>query len=84
MQVMSAGTGITHAEYNKENVTTRIFQIWIQPTRSGEKPSWGERPFPQGRTCRPLCDPRSGFDNDDDALPIRTNARVVARTAAFC
>jgi redox-sensitive bicupin YhaK (pirin superfamily) len=80
---MSAVTGITHAVYNKENVTTRIFQIWIQPTRSGEKPSSGARPFPKGYAPA-LCDPRSGFDNDDDALPIRTNARVVARTAAFC
>ena len=48
VQVMSAGTGITHAEYNMEDVTTRIFQIWIVPTRQGEKPSWGARPFPKG------------------------------------
>jgi redox-sensitive bicupin YhaK (pirin superfamily) len=27
VQVMSAGTGITHSEYNREVETTRIFQI---------------------------------------------------------
>ena len=31
VQVMSAGAGIRHAEYNLEPVTTKIFQIWIMP-----------------------------------------------------
>jgi redox-sensitive bicupin YhaK (pirin superfamily) len=77
VQVMSAGTGITHAEYNKEDVTTKIFQIWIQPTRTGEKPSWGARPFPKGERSGRFVTLASGFANDDDALPIRTNARIV-------
>jgi len=41
VQVMSAGSGIRHAEYNREPETTRIFQIWIEPDREGGKPSWG-------------------------------------------
>ncbi|MGL1539794.1 pirin family protein, partial [Vibrio parahaemolyticus] len=41
VQVMSAGTGVTHAEYNLEDETTTLFQIWILPSRTGEKPSWG-------------------------------------------
>ena len=77
VQVMSAGTGIAHAEYNMEDVTTKIFQIWIQPTRSGEKPSWGARPFPKGERAGRFVTLASGFANDDDALPIRTDARVV-------
>src|SRR3546814_18232098 len=48
VQVMSAGTGIRHAEYNLEPGTPRIFQIWILPDRRGEKPSWGAKPFPKG------------------------------------
>jgi redox-sensitive bicupin YhaK (pirin superfamily) len=32
VQVMSAGTGIRHAEYNLEQQPTRIFQIWITPS----------------------------------------------------
>ncbi|TVV73114.1 pirin family protein [Sphingomonas solaris] len=80
VQVMSAGTGITHAEFNQEDVATTLFQIWIQPTRSGEKPGWGARPFPRGERAGRFVVLASGFDDDTDALPIRTDARVVAAT----
>lgn len=80
VQVMSAGTGITHSEYNMEDVTTKIFQIWIQPTRGGEKPSWGARPFPKGERTGQFVTLASGYDGDGDALPIRTDARIVGAT----
>jgi quercetin 2,3-dioxygenase len=80
VQVMSAGTGVRHSEYNREDVTTRIFQIWIVPTRSGEKPSWGAKPFPTGDRSGHFVTLASGFDSDDDALPIRADARVVCAT----
>jgi quercetin 2,3-dioxygenase len=80
VQVMSAGTGIAHSEYNKEDETTQIFQIWIQPTRSGEKPSWGTRPFPKTDRAGQFVVLASGFDGDGDALPIRTDARVLGAT----
>ncbi|MCG5238310.1 pirin family protein [Azospirillum doebereinerae] len=80
VQVMSAGTGIAHSEYNREDVTTRIFQIWIQPTRTGEKPSWGAKPFPKGERSGRFVTLASGYADDDDALPIRTDARVVGAT----
>ncbi|MBO9576833.1 MAG: pirin family protein [Sphingobium sp.] len=80
VQVMSAGTGITHAEYNLEDVDTTLFQIWIIPTRRGEAPSWGTRPFPKGERSGRFVTLASGFSNDNDALPIRTDARVVAAT----
>src|SRR5438093_10281448 len=35
VQVMSAGSGVRHSEYNKEDVTTRLFQIWIEPRETG-------------------------------------------------
>jgi len=80
VQVMSAGTGIRHAEYNQEDVTTRLFQIWILPTRSGEQPSWGARPFPKGERAGQFVTLASGYQEDGDALTIRTDARVVAAT----
>jgi redox-sensitive bicupin YhaK (pirin superfamily) len=80
VQVMSAGTGITHAEYNMENEPTQIFQIWIQPTSRGVAPSWGARPFPKGARAGRFVTLASGFANDDEALPIRTDARVVGAT----
>lgn len=80
VQVMSAGTGIVHSEYNREAVTTRIFQIWILPTREGEKPSWGTRTFPKGERSGQFVTLASGYPEDNDALPIRTDARVVGAT----
>ena len=47
VQIMSAGTGIVHAEYNLEPETTRIFQIWIIPDRRGVTPNWGAKTFPK-------------------------------------
>ncbi|WP_294534549.1 pirin family protein [uncultured Rhodoblastus sp.] len=80
VQVMSAGAGITHSEYNLEAEATRIFQIWIQPTQAGGEPSWGARPFPKGERAGVFVTLASGRPNDDDALPIRADARVVAAT----
>ncbi|QXF12949.1 MULTISPECIES: pirin family protein [Sphingopyxis] len=80
VQVMSAGTGIRHSEYNLEDVTTKIFQIWIVPTRSGEAPQWGAKPFPKGERSGRFVTLASGYENDNDALPIRTDARVVGAT----
>ena len=80
VQVMSAGTGIRHAEYNAEPDTTRIFQIWILPTRQGEKPAWGAKPFPKDDRSGQFVALASGFAEDAGALPIRTDARVVGAT----
>ena len=80
VQVMSAGSGITHAEYNLEDETTRLFQIWIVPTTRGGNPSWGARPFPKGDRSGRFVTLASGFAEDNEALPIRTNARVLGAT----
>ncbi len=80
VQVMSAGTGITHAEYNLEDEATTLFQIWIQPTRRGLAPGWGARQFPRGDRSGQLVVLASGYPEDADALPIRTEARLVAGT----
>jgi redox-sensitive bicupin YhaK (pirin superfamily) len=77
VQVMSAGTGIRHAEYNLEPETTRIFQIWIIPDRAGGKPSWGAKPFPKDDRSGRFVTLASGIEGDQDALPIRTEARVL-------
>jgi len=80
VQVMSAGTGIAHSEYNREDDPTRIFQIWILPTSRGKAPSWGARPFPKGDRSGKFVTLASGFDGDAEALPIRTDARVLGAT----
>ena len=80
VQVMSAGTGIRHAEYNLEPEPTKIFQIWIEPDRRGEQPSWDARPFPKQDRSGRFVTLASGFDEDRDALRIRTAARVLGAT----
>jgi quercetin 2,3-dioxygenase len=79
VQVMSAGSGVTHSEYNLEPVETRLFQIWIVPEESGGKPSWGAKPFPKDDRSGRFVTLASGFE-DDEALPIRTKARVLGAT----
>jgi redox-sensitive bicupin YhaK (pirin superfamily) len=80
VQVMSAGAGIRHSEYNLEPGRTRIFQIWIIPTKRGGAPSWGSKPFPKGDRSGRFVTLASGFESDIDALPIRTDARVLGAT----
>jgi redox-sensitive bicupin YhaK (pirin superfamily) len=80
VQVMSAGTGVRHAEYNLEPETARIFQIWIIPKRVGGQPSWGAKPFPKGDRSGRFVTLASGFEGDEGALPIRADARVLGAT----
>jgi quercetin 2,3-dioxygenase len=80
VQVMSAGTGIRHAEYNLEGEVTRLFQIWIEPTTRGGAPSWGAKPFPRADRTGRMAVLASGFAEDHEALPIRSDARVLGAT----
>jgi quercetin 2,3-dioxygenase len=77
VQVMSAGTGIRHAEYNTEEVPALIFQIWITPDAEGGPPSWGSQPFPKADRSGRFVAFASGFESDIEALPIRARARVL-------
>jgi redox-sensitive bicupin YhaK (pirin superfamily) len=80
VQVMSAGTGIRHSEYNLEPETTTLFQIWIEPSKRGQKPSWGMKPFPRQDRSGHFVTLASGLEEDGDALPIRADARVLGAT----
>lgn len=80
VQVMSAGSGVTHAEYNLETDVTRIFQIWILPDQAGGTPAWGTRPFPGADRAGRFVALASGFAGDADALPLRARARVLGAT----
>ncbi len=80
VQVMSAGSGVRHAEYNLEDGPTRIFQIWILPREAGGPPSWGAKPFPKDDRSGRFVVLASGLPGDAEALPIRTDARVLGAT----
>ena len=80
VQVMSAGSGITHAEMNLESERTKLFQIWITPETTGQPPSWGAAQFPKHGRSGAFVTLASGFEGDIDALPIRQKARVLGAT----
>jgi quercetin 2,3-dioxygenase len=79
VQVMHAGTGIVHAEYNREDQPTRLFQIWILPDQRGVAPGWGARAFPKTGGLSVLASGRPQ-DADSGALPLYADAAVLAGT----
>ena len=79
VQVMSAGTGVRHSEFNLEDETTTLFQIWIETDRPGAKPSWGQREFPKSDRSGRFTVMASG-DPADGALAINADARVLGAT----
>lgn len=80
VEVLSAGSGIRHTEYNREPGTAKIFQIWIAPSGTGGEPAWGTKPFPKADRAGRLVMFACGNANDDEALPLRADARVLGAT----
>ena len=82
VQVMSAGTGVRHAEYNLEDEATTLFQIWVQTDKPGAQPSWGAAKFPKADRSGKFVTLASGYAEDTDALKINSAARVLGATLA--
>jgi quercetin 2,3-dioxygenase len=80
VQVMSAGTGIRHAEYNREDEPTQIFQIWIEPAEKGLPPRWDQKAFPKGSLAGEMVPLASGRPGHEGALPIIQDAAVLGAT----
>lgn len=76
VQVMSAGSGITHSEFNREATDALIFQIWIMTARKSAEPCWENRQFPGLDRAGRWVALASGRDGDKDALPINQDAAV--------
>ena len=85
VQVMSAGTGILHAEHNLEADTTQIFQIWIEPATAGVRPRWEARRFPKDDRTGELVAlasgrPEDASDDPEGPLPIHQDAAILGAT----
>jgi quercetin 2,3-dioxygenase len=80
VQVMSAGTGVQHAEYNLEDEATTLFQIWVLTDTPGAEPSWGAMKFPKADRSGRFVTLASGFGSDEGALRINAAARVMGAT----
>ena len=77
VQVMSAGKGILHAEFNMEQDPTTLFQIWIEPAARGVVPHWAQRRFPEAERSGRFSVLASGRPGDKDALQIHQDAALL-------
>jgi redox-sensitive bicupin YhaK (pirin superfamily) len=78
VQRMSAGTGVTHSEFNHaKDQTTHFLQIWIEPSTLEIPPSYEQKSIPLSEKQNKLCLIASpdGFGN---AVKIHADARVYA------
>jgi quercetin 2,3-dioxygenase len=80
VQVMSAGTGISHSEHNRDEDPLKLFQIWMRPRQRGGEPRWDSRKFPKGDRAGRLVELASGDPKNAETLLIRADARVLGAT----
>jgi quercetin 2,3-dioxygenase len=76
VQVMSAGRGIRHAEWNHEDEETLLYQIWVEPDRRNLDPRWDQAPFPKDNRKGKLVALASGQDGVEGALRISQDATL--------
>ena len=72
VQVMSAGTGVVHGEFNREDEPLKLFQIWIAPHTKGVAPRYDQKAFGTESTLTLLV---SG-DGRDGSLMIHQDAQL--------
>lgn len=72
-QVMTAGTGVTHSEYNPSPTKRlRFLQIWIWPDARGLTPTYAEKAFPTNTKRQLIASP----DGRDGSLLINQDATL--------
>lgn len=83
VQVMSAGTGIRHSEYNLSDEALTLFQIWIEPNQKNVEPRWDSKPFPQHSSDDTLPLLVSGYPEDHpvEQKPDKSNALFIHQKA---
>lgn len=72
VQVMSAGTGVVHGEFNREDEPLKLFQIWIAPHTRGVAPRYDQKAFPKDASLALLV---SG-DGREDSLMIHQDVAL--------
>jgi len=77
VQVMSAGTGIFHSEYNhNKNEKVELFQVWIFPDKRNVTPRYDQKMFDAEGRKNKLQQLVSSIDNNDEGLKIHQDARI--------
>ena len=78
IQLMSAGTGVRHSEFNaSQDDPVHFLQIWIIPEKQGLQPSYAEQHFPEAERRNQLRLIASS-DGRDGSLKIRQDAAIHA------
>jgi len=76
VQVMSAGSGITHSEYNhSESVPLNLLQLWIFPKEKNIKPRYDQKYFSPDQRLNKLITAVSGF-GEENSLYIHQDAEI--------
>lgn len=77
VQVMSAGTGVFHSEYNHDrHSSVNVLQTWIFPSRKGVQPRYDQRAFDEAERANKLQMLVSPIENDDPGLKIHQDAWI--------
>jgi len=80
VQVMSAGTGISHSEHNRDESPLKLFQLWLLPRQRGGTPRWDSRKFPKSDRAGRLVELATGNPRNAETLLIRADARILGAT----
>ncbi|MDR2494592.1 MAG: pirin family protein [Spirochaetaceae bacterium] len=81
VQYMSAGTGVTHSEYNCGAGILRFFQIWLFPDKKGYPPNYGDVRFKLEDRFNRWLGLATSVENTESAAPIRVHADINAYAA---
>ena len=76
VQYMSAGTGISHSEYNLGKEWARFLQIWILPDQGGYPPAYGNFPFKFDDRKNKWMPIASGVNNSTSSAPVRLHQDI--------
>ncbi|MGB5684312.1 MAG: pirin family protein [Candidatus Electrothrix sp.] len=75
VQRMSAGTGLTHSEYNRAKDAVSFYQIWIMPDTAGLEPTYAQKTYDVGQWQNRLLPVASGQDIPG-AVSFHTDATI--------
>ncbi len=82
VQYMSAGTGVTHSEFNaSDKEAVHLYQIWMFPDQKGHKPAYGQKNFAEADKrgkLRLVVSP----DGREDSVKIRQDNELYATVLA--
>ena len=71
-QLMSAGTGVTHSEYNRDDQPLELLQIWLYPDVQNSEPGYQQKRFAETSGLQLVVSP----DGENGSLVIRQDARI--------